>query len=430
MKKIALLLCCFLAVSVSAKKPVQFCVSFEDEEHYRLLLVDESPTDFTPAKKTGTIPDSIVCNEPFWAYTFWPSFEGDKRSNFQRRDYDRGKIDDLNKRCSEKDLLANAKKATPILEWNSNTIDGAVYHKENARKFVQKFYKKTFTGYWMADLACTCPHFEMAHHASTFKAKIVGECEPDFKKELRVVPETIPKDTIIPERYRKPKPIANPDWIPCYTKDYINGGCRIENYVSFKPLPVHGKTSGTDESLECFRVDGKSYINFATNLPAESYEWESYMIRSKCYTDSTNCSYGDSTAPQLTTPFYSCKKFNLKEGGCEPLEHGIDFIVGENLQFEGWNRKGMRYFFRMKNEGIDEFIYGLNCLNPPSLQYREILPAGVSGKDVSRMGDEAARMTPGMFFYDGLTKVGYEKFEKPMFKNLKEAMRHCREHRF
>jgi hypothetical protein len=47
----------------------------------------------------------------FWAYTFWPSFEGDKRSNFQRRDYDRGKIDDLNKRCSEKDLLANAKKS-------------------------------------------------------------------------------------------------------------------------------------------------------------------------------------------------------------------------------------------------------------------------------------------------------------------------------
>jgi hypothetical protein len=38
------------------KKPVQFCVSFEDEEHYRLLLVDESPTDFTPAKKLELYP--------------------------------------------------------------------------------------------------------------------------------------------------------------------------------------------------------------------------------------------------------------------------------------------------------------------------------------------------------------------------------------
>ena len=430
MKKFALFLCCFWAVTVSAKKPVQFCISFEDEVHYRLLLVDESPTVFTPAKKSENIPDSVFCNEPFWAYTFWPGFEGDKRSNFQRKDYDHGKIDDLDKQCSEEGLQANAKKATPLLEWKSNTIDGALYHKKNARKFVQKFYKKTFTGYWMADLTCTCPHFETAHHASTFKAKIVGECEPDFKKELRVVPKTIPKDTTIPERFRKPEPIANPDWIPCYTKDYINGGCRIEYYASPKPLPVHGKSFGIDESLECYRVDGKSYINFATNLPAESYKWRSYMMSGICYTDSTNCNYSDSIAPQLTPPFYSCRKFNLKEGGCEPMEHGIDFIVGENLHFEGWNRNGMHYFFKMKNEGIDEFIDNLYYFDPPKLQYRQILPEGISDKDISRMGDEAASKTPGMFFYDGLTKVGYEKFEKPMFKNLKEALQHCKEHRF
>ena len=48
---------------------------------------------------------------------------------------------------------ASSKKTTPSLEWNTSTIDGSIYHKENARKFIQKLYKKTFTGYWMADLA-------------------------------------------------------------------------------------------------------------------------------------------------------------------------------------------------------------------------------------------------------------------------------------
>ena len=431
MRKFALLLCCFLVIQAFAKTPVQFCVSFEDEEHYRLLLLDEIPTDFTPSKKIESAPDSIFCDTPFWAYTFWPSFEGDKRSNFRRSDYDRGELDDLDKQCDEKSFLAGTPKAVPSLEWNTGTIDGSIYHKKNARKFIQKFYKKTFTGYWMADLACTCPHFEIAHHASTIKAKIVGECKTDFKKELRIVPKAIPKDTAIPEWDRKPEPIANPDWIPCYTKDYVNGGCRIENYASMKPLPVHGKASGIDESLECYRVDGKSYINFATDLPAETYYKQSpYKTFAKCYTDSTNCNYSDTTAPQLTTPFYLCKKFNLKEGGCEPTEHGIDFIIGESLQFEGWNRNGMHYFFRQKNEGIDEFINQLFYFDPPSQEYREILPEGISNKDIGRMGDEAARKTPGMFFYDGLTKVGYEKFEKPMFKNLKEAMQHCKERKF
>ena len=112
------------------------------------------------------------------------------------------------------------------------------------------------------------------------------------------------------------------------------------------------------------------------------------------------------------------------------MEHGIDFIIGENLQFEGWNRKGMQYFFRQKNRDIDEFIDYLFYFDPPSQEYREILPEGISSKDIVRMGDEAARKTPGMFFYDNLTKVGYEKFERPMFKNLKEAMQHCKEHKF
>jgi hypothetical protein len=248
---------------------------------------------------------------------------------------------------------------------------------------------------------------------------------------LRTVPKAIPKDTAVREWERKPAPIANPDWIPCYTKDYFNGGCKIQNYASKKTLPVHGKSSGIDESLECYHVDGKSYINFGTDLPAETY-YRQFPDKTfaKCYTDSTNCNYSDTTAPQLTTPFYLCKKFNLKEGGCEPTEHGIDFIIGESLQFEGWNRNGMHYFFRQKNEGIDEFINQLFYFDPPSQEYREILPEGISNKDIGRMGDEAARKTPGMFFYDGLTKVGYEKFEKPMFKNLKEAMQHCKEHRF
>jgi hypothetical protein len=112
MRKFAILLCCFLVIQAFAKTPVQFCVSFEDEEHYRLLLLDEIPTDFTPSKKMESEPDSIFCDTPFWAYTFWPSFEGDKRSNFRRSDYDRGELDDLDKQCNEKSLSANTKKSS------------------------------------------------------------------------------------------------------------------------------------------------------------------------------------------------------------------------------------------------------------------------------------------------------------------------------
>ena len=144
MRKFALLLCCFLVIQAFAKTPVQFCVSFEDEEHYRLLLLDEIPTDFTPSKKIESAPDSIFCDTPFWAYTFWPSFEGDKRSNFRRSDYDRGELDNLDKQCDEKRLSASTPKAVPSLEWNTGTIDGSIYHKKNARKFIQKFYKKTY----------------------------------------------------------------------------------------------------------------------------------------------------------------------------------------------------------------------------------------------------------------------------------------------
>ena len=53
----------FLAESAWSKGPVQFCASFEDESHYRLLLLDEQQpfSDLKPQPGKQAIPDSIDC---------------------------------------------------------------------------------------------------------------------------------------------------------------------------------------------------------------------------------------------------------------------------------------------------------------------------------------------------------------------------------
>ena len=136
-----------------------------------------------------------------------------------------------------------------------------------------------------------------------------------------------------------------------------------------------------------------------------------------------------SSSPALTTQFFSCKEFDLKDGGCKTEYHGLDFVVDENFHIESWIRSGMLYFFKQKEENtLDDFLNSMfHRLESPEQKYRLILPAGVTEKDIMRMGDEAAQKAPGMTFYDGVKKIRYEEFKKPKFKSLKEAMRHCRE---
>ena len=428
----AFLFGCFLVQHALAKGPIRFCASFEDKDHYRLLLVDTPRPITDKAQDSSRIPDSVYCESAFWAHSLWPSFEGDKRSNFERINYDLGNPKELERQCRAKILGADSsiKKVTPPrLEWDFAAIDASLYKRDSAEKFVRRFYGKNFTGYWMADLACTCPHFETAHQSRTFTAKIVGKCKPGFKKEKRILPPDYepPKDTVKEdEKDKKPVRIENPDWIPCYSTDYTNGGCKIGNYASKTLLHVRGKTAGIEESLECYNIDGKRYLNFGTNVP-QIYYGNKVNFWS-CYTDSTRCSLS-STSPALTTQFYSCKEFDLKDGGCKTEYHGLDFVVDENFHIESWLRSGMYYFFKQKKENtLDDFLNSMfHRLESPEQKYRLILPAGVTEKDIMRMGDEAAQKASGMIFYDGVKKIRYEEFKKPMFKNLKEAMQHCRE---
>lgn len=428
----AFLFGCLLAQHALAKGPIRFCASFEDKDHYRLLLVDTPKPIAGEAPDSSRTPDSVYCETPFWAHSLWPSFEGDKRSNFERINYDLGDPKELERQCRAKILGADSsirKVASPRLEWDFDAIDASLYKRESAEKFVRRFYGKTFTGYWMADLACTCPHFETAHQSRTFTAKLVGKCKPGFKKEKRVLPPDYepPKDTAKKdEENKKPVRIENPDWIPCYSTDYTNGGCKIGNYASKTLLYVRGKTAGIEESLECYKIDGKYYLNFGTNVP-QIYYGNKVNFWS-CYTDSTRCSLS-SSSPALTTQFFSCKEFDLKDGGCKTEYHGLDFVVDENFHIESWIRSGMLYFFKQKEENtLDDFLNSMfHRLESPEQKYRLILPAGVTEKDIMRMGDEAAQKAPGMTFYDGVKKIRYEEFKKPKFKSLKEAMRHCRE---
>jgi hypothetical protein len=135
------------------------------------------------------------------------------------------------------------------------------------------------------------------------------------------------------------------------------------------------------------------------------------------------------SAPELNVPFYSCREFDLKDGGCKTEYHGVDFVVDESLKPEGWSRDGILYYFKQKQENkLDDFLKSVfNEYESPKQKYGVILPTGVTEKDVMRMGDEAAQKAHGMFFYDGVKKIRYEEFKKPKFKTLKEAMQHCRE---
>ena len=147
-----------LAQHALAKGPIRFCASFEDKDHYRLLLVDTPKPIAGEAQDSSRTPDSVYCETPFWAHSLWPSFEGDKRSNFERINYDLGDPKELERQCRAKILGADSsirKVASPRLEWDFAAIDASLYKRESAEKFVRRFYGKTFTGYWMADLACT-----------------------------------------------------------------------------------------------------------------------------------------------------------------------------------------------------------------------------------------------------------------------------------
>lgn len=416
------------------KSPIRFCASFEDAEHYRLLLLDDSASISKAKSEKLYIPDSVYCENPFWVHSLWPSFEGDKRTKFSRLDYDIGNPSDLDKTCKEKNLGKETpliKTSVPKLEWKLSNIDASLYKRDSAENFVSQFYNQIFTGYWMADLVCICPHFEMAHQSRTFKAKLVGKCDSSFKKEHRVIPEDYRHITNDTQQYKEEpvKRLQNPDWTPCYEKDYWSGGCKIVNYASKKTLPVHGKIAGTDESLECFKVNDKYYLNFASNIQKISYKnWSESYQGFHCYTDSLHCD-NESDSPSITKPFYKCDEFNLKEGGCETVYHGIDFIVDENFHYDGWNHKGMLYFFEQKTtDDIYKFLdETFRIYLSPNEDFREILPEGISEKEIIRIGDDAAQKTTGMFFYKGATKVHYEKFNKPKFKSLKEAMQHCKE---
>jgi len=412
------------------KGPVKFCASFEDRDHYRLLLVDE--LDSLPdIQSDAQIHSEVVCDNPFWVHSFWPGFEGFKRTNFSRYNYDLGNPKDLDRQCQEK-ILATPdslkKKNAPRLEWNLKFIEAPLYERRFAKDFLRPFYNKIFTGYWMADLVCVCPHFEVGHQSRNIKAKLVGECKLDFKKEMRVIPPDYKPQYFEDEDYEEEVParIENPDWIPCYERNWSkNNQCKIVNYASQKTLPVHGKISAIDESLECHKIDGKYYLNYATNIPRVSLgTWIDYR---RCYTDSVQCNGDD--APVLKTPFYSCEKFNLKDGGCETVTHGLDVVVDENLRYEGWKRDGMIFFFDMKSStNLENFLESIFFTHGGVLEkaYRELLPEGVSEKEILRLGDEASSKASGMFFYDGSVKVRYEKFEKPKFKMLKDAMNYCK----
>ena len=123
------------------------------------------------------------------------------------------------------------------------------------------------------------------------------------------------------------------------------------------------------------------------------------------------------------TPFYSCEKEMSSPKGCKAKEHGLDFVMNEKGEFNGWDRKALWLYARLR-EAKDAVSF-MDSLKYGELEKEILLPANISKKTVQKLGDEAARKTAGMSFYEGTRRARYEKFGKNQLNSMKDALDKC-----
>ena len=435
-----LLLTLLLVGTLLAKEPatMHFCVSSFDETADDFDLGIRAIKRNNPNSKWKW-PDSLTCGHPVWKNKFVLNFEG--RQIEMGGEYD-GNPDRFScKVCSDTERLQKRSVTSPFVDELSAREGGCLCRNEKPidSTTVKKLYGKKFKADWETTLSCSCPSYQSITLKTKLNVVIDGPCasvEVAFKKtETESMEDDIlGEDSAVTvwessgescsSEEPKEDTVLAEGVFPCYYDNANEKHHPVESYGSTKRMNMADKPEASEESLECFEVDGKRYLVFGSNVPNQFYSEHIYYdkyeyITSFCY-ESIN---GFKEMKKRETPFYSCEKEMSSPKGCRAKEHGLDFVMNGKGEFSGWDRKALWLYARLR-EAKDAVSF-MDSLKYSELEKEILLPANISKKTVQKLGDEAARKTAGMAFYKGTRRVRYEKFGKNQLNSMKDALDKC-----
>lgn len=444
--KLILLMMVVLVGSLFAKEPstAHFCVSSFDETADDFDLGIKAVKKINPNSKWKW-PDSLTCGRIVWKNKFVLNFKGWQIE--MSGEYD-GNSDKFScKVCSDTERLKKRSVMSPFIDELDTREGGCLCGNEKPidTTSVKKLYGKKFKADWETTLSCLCPSYESITLKTKLNVVIDGPCPPvevsasekktevvDTKTEVdSTEDDSLDEDSLETVwEWRRNGYSSEEDMVlaegvfPCYYDNANEKHHPVDSYGSTKRMNMIDKPEASEESLECFEVDGKRYLVFGSNVPNQVYSEHIYggdfsYIISSCYESASEFK----EMKKRETPFYSCEHGIASSKGCKAKEHGLDFVMNEKGEFSGWNREALWQYARLK-EAKDAVSF-MDSLKYDDPVMEILLPANVSKKTVQKLGDEAARKTAGMAFYKGTRRVLYEKFSKGQLNSMKEALDKC-----
>lgn len=429
-----------LVGSLFAREPLtaHFCVTSFDETEDNFDLGLRAVKKINP-DKTWKWPDSLTCGYPAWSNKLVFSYKG-KQINLK------GAYEGtLNKsgceECSDFERVQKRAVISPSIgELNTGKGDCLCRNEKKIDSTsVKNFYGKKFKADWETTFSCSCPSYESITLKTKLNVVIDGPCPSEKKveeSEIVLVPDSVGQNSLnnvltrlfgcIGEVCSSEEPkedtVLAEGVFPCYYNNADEKHHPINSYGSTKRMNMIDKPEASEESLECFEVDGKRYLVFGSNVPNQFYSEDVHygkFTRTYCYENFN----GFKEMKKRETPFYSCETKLTSPKGCKAKEHGLDFVMNGKGEFSGWDRKALWLYVRLR-EAKDAVSF-MDSLKYGELEKEILLPANVSKKTVQKLGDEAARKTAGMSFYKGTRRVRYEKFGKNQLNSMKDALDKC-----
>lgn len=448
MKKI-LVLIVLCGVALWAARPVtaRFCadIVMDDDEHLKFDL--RLLNNVVPDSK-WKLPDSLPCGSVGWknsiAFTY-----GSREFILTGRASDISEHFSCKLCADDKRLQKKATFKPYIDELHYSYYKRYDEEKKSVdQKSLENLYGKKMKAVWNGAYSCYCPSYELPKWSTSLDIVIEGECPPVEENVVDStskggsggcsVDDSLENDegefVAFGQLSSLSKTLKNSpvDSTPaeglfaCYRSYASEYNHPVEAYASFKPMNMVDDPKGSEESLECFEVNGERFLVYGTNVPGMFYSTS--VSNGRYYGGNCYLSKGDFKKMEtVEKPFYTCGYGNTSSRGCKAVPHGMDVVVNMDMKYEGWNRKDLWFYAELMNaENVDAFITKIEYHN----EKKELLPRNITAKAIVAIGDDAARKTAGMAFYNKTKKVKYEKYARNHFSSLKEAIGACKNFQF
>lgn len=447
MKKI-LVLIVLCGVALWAARPVtaRFCadIVMDDDEHLKFDL--RLLNNVVPDSK-WKLPDSLPCGSVGWknsiAFTY-----GSREFILTGRASDISEHFSCKLCADDKRLQKKATFKPYIDELHYSYYKRYDEEKKSVdQKSLENLYGKKMKAVWNGAYSCTCPSYETPEWTTSLNVIIDGECSDSVLAALAIPSgssngncsagaslDAGEEDSLgiswnLDEQESEKEPEDPPPakgLFACYRSYASEYNHPVEAYASFKPMNMVDDPKGSEESLECFEVNGERFLVYGTNVPGMFYSTS--VSNGRYYGGNCYLSKGDFKKMEtVEKPFYTCGYGNTSSRGCKAVPHGMDVVVNMDMKYEGWNRKDLWFYAELMNaENVDAFITKIEYHN----EKKELLPRNITAKAIVAIGDDAARKTAGMAFYNKTKKVKYEKYARNHFSSLKEAIGACKNFQF